>query len=124
MNPVRAYSPLRMSNKLRHRLLTLDIDVELSYVLRQAPLAQDRTHPKPAHLARPGWPRISSALMRSPILALLLGFCRAPFAAGQAKPVWARFSPLPKGFNPGDQFPSVSLPSAVDGRAVSLASFR
>jgi hypothetical protein len=66
--------------------------------------------------------------MRSAILALLFAVGAAPFAAGQSKPgskpVWARFSPLPKGFNPGDPFPVVSLPSAIDGRPVSLASFR
>jgi hypothetical protein len=32
--------------------------------------------------------------------------------------------PLPPGFNPGDAFPTMALPSAVDGRPISLADFR
>ena len=55
---------------------------------------------------------------------LLLAVMTVSSAAGQGKPVWARFSPLPQGFNPGEAFPVVSLPSAADGQPVSLASFR
>ena len=32
------------------------------------------------------------------------------------KPIWARNHPLPKGFNPGEAFPTIALTSAVDGR--------
>ena len=47
-------------------------------------------------------------------------------AAGQAKPkpIWARNAPLPHGFNAGEAFPTLALPSAADGRPVSLAAFR
>ncbi len=40
------------------------------------------------------------------------------------KPIWARNNPLPTGFNPGEPFPTIALPSAVDGRPTSLAEFR
>jgi hypothetical protein len=40
------------------------------------------------------------------------------------KPIWARNAPLPRGFNPGEAFPTIALPSAADGRPVSLADFR
>jgi hypothetical protein len=40
------------------------------------------------------------------------------------KPIWARNHPLPGGFNPGEAFPTIALPSAVDGRPISLADFR
>ena len=43
---------------------------------------------------------------------------------GQPKPIWTRNAPLPYGFNVGDVFPTRALPSAVDGRPVSLAAFR
>jgi hypothetical protein len=47
-------------------------------------------------------------------------------AAGQQKPkpIWERNAPLPRGFNPGEAFPTLALPSAADGRPVSLAEFR
>ena len=45
-------------------------------------------------------------------------------ATGQPKPIWERNYPLPKGFNPGDTFPTMALASAVDGHPVSLAEFR
>ena len=47
-------------------------------------------------------------------------------AAGQSKPkpIWERHAPLPHGFNAGDAFPTLALPSAADGRPVSLAAFR
>jgi hypothetical protein len=40
------------------------------------------------------------------------------------KPIWARNHPLPKGFNPGDAFPTIALPAAADGRPTSIAEFR
>jgi hypothetical protein len=40
------------------------------------------------------------------------------------KPIWARNHPLPRGFNPGEAFPTIALPSAVDGRPTSMAEFR
>ena len=40
------------------------------------------------------------------------------------KPIWERSAPLPRGFNPGEAFPTLALPSAADGRPVSLAAFR
>ena len=47
-------------------------------------------------------------------------------AAGQPKPkpIWERNAPLPKGFNAGEAFPTIALPSAADGRLVSAAEFR
>jgi hypothetical protein len=47
-------------------------------------------------------------------------------AAGQPKPkaIWERNAPLPRGFNVGEPFPTRALPSAADGRPVSLAEFR
>jgi hypothetical protein len=47
-------------------------------------------------------------------------------AAGQSKPkpIWERRAPLPHGFNVGEAFPTLALPSAADGRPVSLAEFR
>ncbi len=40
------------------------------------------------------------------------------------KPIWARNAPLPRGFNAGEAFPTLALPSAADGRPVSVAEFR
>lgn len=58
-------------------------------------------------------------------LALAAG---APVPAAQqapkAKPIWARNHPLPFGFNPGEPFPTVALPSATDGRMISAADYR
>jgi len=47
-------------------------------------------------------------------------------AAGQPKPkpIWARHAPLPPGFNAGEPFPTLALPSAADGRPVSVTEFR
>jgi hypothetical protein len=47
-------------------------------------------------------------------------------AADQAtpKPIWMRNAPLPRGFNPGEAFPTLALPTAADGRPVSVAAFR
>jgi hypothetical protein len=42
----------------------------------------------------------------------------------KAKPIWERNAPLPRGFNPGDAFPTLALKSASDGRPMSLAEFR
>ena len=46
--------------------------------------------------------------------------------AGQPKPkqIWERNAPLPKGFNAGEAFPTKALPSAADGRLMSVAEFR
>ena len=53
------------------------------------------------------------------------------FGAGAAdqpkqrpKPIWERNAPLPQGFNVGEAFPTLALPSAVDGRPVSVTEFR
>ena len=59
-----------------------------------------------------------------PLLAALWAIALGSSPAGQTKPIWARNSPLPKGLNPGDTFPTLALPSAVDGRPVSVAEFR
>ena len=47
-------------------------------------------------------------------------------AAGQQrpKPIWERNAPLPQGFNAGEAFPTLALPSAADGRPVSVTEFR
>jgi hypothetical protein len=60
---------------------------------------------------------------------LVATFLLVPIAASaqqtpKAKPIWARNHPLPKGFNPGEAFPTIALPSAIDGRPTSLAEFR
>ncbi len=60
-------------------------------------------------------------------LALAAAVTTAPVMAQQAaktKPIWARNHPLPPGFNVGEAFPTIALPSAADGHAVSLADFR
>jgi len=62
--------------------------------------------------------------MKTWILAALLV---APLAAQQTpkpKPIWARNHPLPHGFNVGDPFPTIALPSAADGKTMSIADFR
>ena len=53
----------------------------------------------------------------------------AAFSVGQAeqakpKQIWERNAPLPKGFNVGEAFPTLALPSAADGRPVSMTEFR
>lgn len=47
-------------------------------------------------------------------------------AAGQPKPkpIWERNAPLPQGFNVGEAFPTLALPSVANGRPVSLAEYR
>jgi hypothetical protein len=42
----------------------------------------------------------------------------------RAQPIWERSAPLPRGFNVGEAFPTLALPSAADGRPVSVAEFR
>ena len=59
-----------------------------------------------------------------PLLAALWAIALSSSPAGQTKPIWARNAPLPKGLNPGETFPTFALPSAVDGRPVSVAEFR
>ena len=48
---------------------------------------------------------------------------RAEYQA-KPKPIWERNAPLPRGFNPGEAFPTIALSSAADGRPVSVAAFR
>ncbi len=57
------------------------------------------------------------------VLFLASGLLVMPLAA-QKKNIWDRYSPLPTGFNVGDVFPTRALPSAVDGRPMSIANFR
>ena len=61
-------------------------------------------------------------LLSAAVTAVALGAT----AAGQAKPkaIWERNAPLPLGFNVGEAFPTLALPSAADGRPVSVAAFR
>ena len=54
-------------------------------------------------------------------LVLVAAFAAQPT---KPKPIWARNNPLPHGLNVGDAFPTLALPSAVDGRPVSAAEFR
>jgi hypothetical protein len=69
-------------------------------------------------------------LMRASVIWLLSAAVSAVTlgagAAGQPKPkpIWARNAPLPHGFNPGEAFPTLALPSAEDGRPVSVVEFR
>ena len=68
--------------------------------------------------------------MRASIIRLLSTVVSAVVlvagVAGQTKPkpIWERNAPLPQGFNAGEAFPTLALPSAADGRPVSLAEFR
>jgi hypothetical protein len=70
--------------------------------------------------------------MRASIIWLLsaavsvVAFGAGAGAAGQPKPkpIWERRAPLPHGFNVGEAFPTLALPSAADGRPVSLTEFR
>ena len=52
--------------------------------------------------------------------------CAAAASAQPAKPkpIWARNNPLPYGLNAGEPFPTIALPSAIDGRPTSVAEFR
>jgi len=54
------------------------------------------------------------------VLALGAGVASQP----KPKAIWERNAPLPRGFNPGEAFPTIALPSAADGRPVSVAEFR
>ena len=61
------------------------------------------------------------------VLAVAAAAWSAAIAAQQPpkpRPIWARNHPLPKGFNPGEAFPAIALPSASDGRPTSVAEFR
>ena len=64
--------------------------------------------------------------MKSAAIAVLLGALAGAAAAQppKPKPIWARNNPLPAGLNPGEAFPTIALPSAVDGRFSSLADYR
>jgi hypothetical protein len=57
-------------------------------------------------------------------LVFLCAGLLVPALVAQKKNVWDRYAPLPYGFNVGDVFPTRALPSAVDGRPTSIASFR
>ena len=58
------------------------------------------------------------------LAAAALGSAPAAQQAPKPKPIWARNHPLPFGFNPGEPFPTIALPSAVDGTPRSAAEFR
>lgn len=58
------------------------------------------------------------------VLALAFAAGIAAAQTPKPKPIWARNNPLPAGFNPGEAFPTIALPSAVDGRPTSIAEFR
>jgi len=68
--------------------------------------------------------------MRAPVTWLLsTAVAVVTLVAGAAdqpkpKPIWQRNAPLPHGFNAGEAFPTLALPSAADGRPVSVAGFR
>lgn len=62
--------------------------------------------------------RVIGSLLALGVMAL------SSSSMAQTKPIWARNAPLPKGFNPGDIFPTMALPSAADGHPVSVAEFR
>ena len=68
-----------------------------------------------------------SAKASRSILLLLVAAGAAVLSAQQPakpKPIWARNHPLPHGFNVGEAFPTDALPSAVDGKPMSIADFR
>ena len=63
--------------------------------------------------------------MRMLAKTLLTVCCLAVAASGAGQAAQSRRpEPLPPGFNPGEAFPTIALPSAVDGRPISLADFR
>jgi hypothetical protein len=72
-----------------------------------------RTAPLPVH----AWRAIGLVLA----VAVTVPLAAQP---PKAKPIWARNNPLPKGLNVGEAFPTLALPSAADGHAVSVADFR
>jgi hypothetical protein len=57
------------------------------------------------------------------LLLVTAGLLVLPLTA-QKKNIWDRYAPLPYGFNVGNVFPTRALPSAVDGKPTSIASFR
>ena len=61
-------------------------------------------------------------LLSTAVLVVTLGAGAADQT--KPKPIWERNAPLPRGFNPGEAFPTIALPSAADGRPVSVAAFR
>lgn len=63
-------------------------------------------------------------MTRSVLLMVSLVAGLAAAQPAKPKPIWARNNPLPFGLNVGEPFPTMALPSADDGRAVSLADFR
>jgi hypothetical protein len=70
--------------------------------------------------------RSSALWLLSTIIAVAAVSSLGAGPADQAKPkqIWERNAPLPVGFNVGDAFPTLALPSAADGRPVSAAEFR
>jgi hypothetical protein len=67
--------------------------------------------------------------MRSSMTWLLTAVAAVALGAGTSgqpkpRPIWERRAPLPHGFNAGEAFPTLALPSAADGRPVSVAEFR
>ena len=63
---------------------------------------------------------VTSLLSAAVSIVALAGASEQP----KPKPIWERNAPLPRGFNPGEAFPTIALPSAADGRPVSVAEFR
>jgi hypothetical protein len=61
-------------------------------------------------------------LLSTAVSVVALG--AGPADQPKPKPIWERNNPLPHGFNVGEAFPTLALPSAADGRPVSLADFR
>ena len=57
------------------------------------------------------------------LFLMTAGLLMLPLAA-QKKNIWDRSSPLPYGFNVGDVFPTRALPSVIDGKPTSIASWR
>ena len=58
------------------------------------------------------------------IAAAVVALAAAAADQQKPKPIWERNAPLPQGFNAGEAFPTLALPSAADGRPVSVAEFR
>ncbi len=58
------------------------------------------------------------------IILWLTIFCMAAASGAAAVQTQPAPAPLPRGFNPGEAFPTKALPSADGGRPISLAEFR
>ena len=67
----------------------------------------------------------SSNGSRAIIVALAVAWSAIVAAQpAKPKPIWARNNPLPNGFNVGEPFPAIALPTADAARPVSVAEFR